>query len=241
MKYTLEVIADSVASAIVAEEGGADRIELLANFQEGGVTPSYGLIAEARKHISIDIHLMIRPRGGDFCYSDYEFQVMETDIKEAKKLAVNGVVFGILNADKTVDVTRNSRLVNLAKPLKVTFHRAFDETPDPFEALADVINIGADHLLTSGQEVEALKGASLISELVTLGKDKISIMPGAGVCSGNLIQLVQKTGALEYHSSAKPLAMRTGSIGNTTGQHSFQPDMQEVHDMKLILTNYKHG
>ena len=194
----LEICIDSVESAIASQKGGADRVELCDNLLEGGTTPSAGTIALARKNIDIDLNVIIRPRGGDFLYSDVEFQVMEYDIEGAKQLGANGVVFGILNQDGSVDVERTRTLVELARPLSVTFHRAFDVSRDPFEALEALVNLRIDRVLTTGQESSALEGLDLITDLVQTAADRIIIMPGGGN-ERSVQKVVAQTGVKEFH------------------------------------------
>ncbi|HWV64572.1 copper homeostasis protein CutC [Chitinophaga sp.] len=203
MPFTLEICAGSVASCIAAEEGGANRIELCDNLLEGGTTPSYGTIALAREKVKIDLYPIIRPRGGDFLYSDLEFEVMKRDIELSKQLGCNGVVIGILTPDGRVDKKRCKILVDLAWPMGVTFHRAFDMTDNPFEALEDIISIGCERILTSGARNTALEGAVLLKELVERANDRIAIMAGSGVRAANIAQLITATGVTEYHTSAK--------------------------------------
>jgi len=199
MKYLLEICVDSLVSALAAQNGGADRIELCDNLYEGGTTPSAAIIEIAREILDIEVQVIIRPRGGDFLYSDLEFKTMKRDIEIAKELNANGVVIGILKADGTIDIARCKELVDLARPLNVTFHRAFDMTRNPFNALEDVIQTGADRLLTSGQMNEAPYGAKLIAELVKKAGNQIIIMPGAGINKDNIKDMVNITGASEYH------------------------------------------
>lgn len=198
-KFMLEICIDSLESALAAQKGGADRIELCDNLYEGGTTPSAATIEIAREILNIQMQVIIRPRGGDFLYSDLEFRTMKRDIEIARELKVDGVVIGILNSDGTIDISRCKELVKLARPLNVTFHRAFDMTRDPVKSLEDVIQTGADRLLTSGQMNEAPKGARLIANLVKQAGDRIIIMPGAGVNKDNITDMVTITGAKEYH------------------------------------------
>jgi len=201
-RLILEVCVDSVEAAIAAQEGGADRVELCANLLEGGTTPSAGTIQLARKSLSIDTNVMIRPRGGDFCYSDVEFEVMKRDIELAKRLDANGVVFGILNEDGLVDMDRTGTLVALARPLSVTFHRAFDMSRDPYEALEDLIRLGIDRILTSGHDLSALEGLDLITDLVQKAGDRIIVVPGGGITERNIKKIVEQSGVKEVHVAA---------------------------------------
>jgi copper homeostasis protein len=203
MKFILEVIGFNIESCILAQSAGANRIELCDNPEEGGTTPSYGFIKAARERLQIDLFPIIRPRGGDFLYPDEEFEIMKTDVELCKQLGCDGVVIGMLNADGTVDKRRSAALVELAYPLGVTFHRAFDRTADAFTAMEDIIEIGCERILTSGQKPNALDGADLISKLIKQADGRIIIMPGSGVRSGNIIELAKKTGAKEFHTSAR--------------------------------------
>lgn len=195
--------ANSVASAIAAQAGGAHRIELCDNLYEGGTTPSAACIALTRKHITIPIHVLIRPRGGDFLYSDLEFDAMKNDIVYTKEYGADGVVLGVLQADGTVDCKRTEELVRLASPMPVTFHRAFDVTRDPFAALRDIVETGCNRVLTSGQANKAVEGAELIAELVQYAGETIAILVGSGVNEENIAELIQTTHAREFHGSAQ--------------------------------------
>jgi copper homeostasis protein len=203
MKMLLEVCIDSVESAIAAEQGGAKRVELCADLLEGGITPGAGLIASVRRHISIDLFVMIRPRGGDFFYSDLEFEVMQEEIARALELGANGVVLGLLDLDGRVDVARTRALVELAAPLPVTFHRAIDMTPDLKAALEDVIETGAARILTSGGAPSAPEAIDVVSRLVEVAGSRIGIMPGSGLKAKNITAIAQATGAHEFHTSAR--------------------------------------
>lgn len=200
---TVEICVDSVESALAAQAGGAQRVELCDNLAEGGTTPSAGMIALTRQQLSIDLNVIIRPRGGDFCYSHLEFAVMKHDVLLAKQLGANGIVIGLLNPDGTIDKTRTAELITLARPLNVTFHRAFDMTADPQQALEDLIELTVDRVLTSGQESSALEGLDCITGLVQQAAARISVMPGGGVHERNLARIVQHSGAKEVHLSAR--------------------------------------
>jgi copper homeostasis protein len=199
----IEVCANSLESAIAAQAGTANRIELCDNLGEGGTTPSYGAISVARKLLDIDINVIIRPRGGDFLYSDTEFEVMKADIRMCKELGVHGVVLGILLPDGRVDMARCRELIALADGMSVTFHRAFDMTADPRQALEDVIELGCERLLSSGQERSAQHGAKLLAELTRQAGDHIIIMPGGGVSETNVAQILRQTNAREFHVSGR--------------------------------------
>jgi copper homeostasis protein len=199
---TIEIVVYNIESAFRAQEGGADRIELCDNPGEGGTTPSYGTIELVRQNVSLDVFVMIRPRGGDFCYNSYEYHSMKRDLSQCQRLSVDGVVFGMLNPDGTIDKKRCKELIDKARPLKVTCHRAFDMTRDPFEALEDCIEVGFDRILTAGQQAKALNGAPLIKELINKANGRIAIMPGSGVNETTVGEIVSLTGAKEIHFSA---------------------------------------
>lgn len=197
----LEIVVSSVKSAIAAAEGGAQRLELCVNLAEGGTSPPALLIKETREAVEINIRVMVRPRPGDFCYTQDELETMQAEIQQAKVLGVNGVVLGILRSDGTIDVERTKKMVSLAYPLGVTFHRAFDETADPMQALEDVIRTGTDTLLTSGQKPSAIEGKGLIKELVARAGNRIRILAGAGINEWNARTLVRETGVQEIHAA----------------------------------------
>ena len=199
----VEVCASSVESAINAEKGGANRIELCAGINEGGTTPSYGDINLAHKHLNIPIHVLIRPRGGDFLYSSLEVDIMKQDILMCKQLGVDGVVFGMLHQDGSVDKVWNKELLKLAWPMKTTFHRAFDMTNDPLKALEDIIELGFDIILTSGLQNKAYDGKLLIKELLINAKNRIIIMPGSGINEDNILEIAKITAATNFHVSLR--------------------------------------
>lgn len=203
MKFKLEVIGFTIEGCSIAQDAGAHRIELCDNPADGGTTASYGFIKAARKKLHSDLFPIIRPRGGDFLYNDEEFEIMKTDIKICKELGCDGVVIGMLTKENKIDKKRCIALVELAYPLGVTFHRAFDRTVDPFEALEDIIEIGCERILTSGQKQNAFDGAELIKQLIQKADDRIIIMPGSGVRSDNISSIAKSTGAFEFHSSAR--------------------------------------
>jgi copper homeostasis protein len=210
-KVLIEICVDSVASAVAAEQGGARRIELCSGLLEGGITPSAGMIELVRAKVAIALQVMIRPRGGDFCYTEDEFGIMRRDIEAAKKLGADGVVFGILDADGNVDTQRSRKLVELARPLGVTFHRAFDMSVDLFRSLEDVCATGANRILTSGGQPTALQGLQSIAELVKAAKGRIAIMPGSGIRAENVRCIVEESGVREIHaglSRSVPSPMR---------------------------------
>lgn len=198
----LEIVVYNIESALRAQEGKADRIELCDNPAEGGTTPSYGTIETVRQNLNIDVFVMIRPRGGDFHYSNYEFHSMKRDIDQCQKLSADGVVLGILTADGRIDKKRCRELIDRARPLKVTCHRAFDMARDPLEALEDCIEVGFDRILTAGQQAQAVKGVDLIAQLIKKANGRIAIMPGSGVNETTVEEIVKKTGTKEIHFSA---------------------------------------
>src|ERR1035437_5870604 len=200
MMFTLEIIGFTIADCIKAQASGANRIELCDNPAEGGTTPSYCFIKAAREKLDIQLYVMIRPRGGDVVYSTDEYEIMKQDIKICKQLGCDGIVLGILTNNREVDKTRCSKLVELSYPLGVTFHRAFDRTADPFKAMEDIIDIGCERILTSGQKNTAGEGAELIASVIQKSDDRIIIMPCAGVRSDTILSIAEKTKAREFHS-----------------------------------------
>lgn len=201
--YKLEICANSIASALAAQEGGAHRVEFCQNLEVGGTTPSLGQIWLARAGLSIEMHVLIRPRAGDFLYTDLEFQEMKADILFCKEAKCDGIVIGLLQADGSVDAVRTAELVALARPMHVTFHRAFDMCRDPFDALEAIIESGCGRLLTSGMKGTAWEGAGLINKLVDRASGRIEIMPGSGINELNVADIATTTGAWAFHASAK--------------------------------------
>jgi copper homeostasis protein len=198
--YILEISTDSLDVALAAERGGAQRIELCSNAQEGGTTPDADLLRITRERVRLPIFSMIRPRAGNFVYSDAEFTAMQRAIDAAKQLRMDGIVLGLLTTHRQVDVARTSQLVERAKPLPVTFHRAFDECPDLCRSLEDVIKTGAARLLTSGAKNTAPEALDVLSNLVRIAGDRIAVMPGSGLHARNILEAVRKTNAREYHA-----------------------------------------
>jgi copper homeostasis protein len=197
----LEICVESVDRAVSAERGGAHRVELCSDLSSGGITPSAGLMETARRHVHIPIHILIRPRAGDFLYTDYELEIMERDIRIAKQLRMNGIVLGLLDDKKRVDVERTRELVRLANPLPVTFHRAFDQCKDMFSALEAVAQTGAKRILTSGGKASVSESLVRLADLVESAGRRIVVMPGGGIGPGNVQRVLQKTGAGEIHTS----------------------------------------
>ncbi|NDF97648.1 MAG: copper homeostasis protein CutC [Chitinophagia bacterium] len=204
--YLVEIATTDYETTRMAVEGGAHRIELCASLSEGGVTPSYGTIRQCRESFSVPLYPIIRPRGGDFLYSDQEFAIMQQDIFACKALQCDGVVIGLLQADGRIDQVRTAKLVELAYPMGVTFHRAFDRCLDPEQALEQLIAIGCERVLTSGQQPTAPEGAALIARMQQLASGRIVIMPGSGVRPENVVSLAKQTGCMEFHSSLRALA-----------------------------------
>ena len=200
MKF--EICVDSVEAVTAARDAGADRVELCAALFEGGLTPSLGMIRQARRVAGIGLHIIIRPRGGDFLFDDDEIEIQLHDIEAAKREGADGVVIGLLSPTGTVDVERTRRLISAARPLSVTFHRAFDMTPDPWAALDTLIGLGVDRVLTSGQDTTVLEGVPLLAGLVRAAGDRIIVMPGGGLTDRNIARVVAETGCSEVHFAA---------------------------------------
>jgi len=203
MNFQVEVCCFNLQSAEIAQRCGAQRVELCADPAGGGTTPSYGLIKRTIEKLRIEVYPIIRPRGGDFLYNKEEYEIMLSDVAICKELGCDGVVIGMLNTDGSIDKKRCAKLVEHAHPMGVTFHRAFDRAVNPFEALEDIIEIGCERILSSGQHPTAMEGVILLNNLVRQAADRIIIMPGSGVRAGNILELKDKTGAKEFHSSAR--------------------------------------
>jgi len=241
----LEICANSVESAIEAEKGGAQRIELCDNIPEGGTTPSSAAISLSRKHLSIDLHVIIRPRGGDFLYSSLELDIMKRDIIAAKNLGADGVVFGILTREGKIDKTSCRQLLELAYPMRTTFHRAFDMVSDPFASLEDIISLGFDNLLTSGLHPKAIDGIHLIKQLILKANEKLIIMPGSGINEDNIKEIALITKAQAFHVSVRKkieskmifrnLAIRMGGIESISEYENSITDENRVKTIKEIL------
>ena len=197
-----ELCVDSVAGVRAAKDAGAQRVELCADLLEGGITPSLGVIRQARKVSGIGLNVIIRPRGGDFLFDDDEFASMRTDIETAKAEGADGVVIGLLTAAGKIDAARTRELIALARPLSVTFHRAFDVVADPFRALETLIELGVDRVLTSGQEPSVLEGLPLVVELAKRAGDRIIVMPGGGITARNVERIVAAAKPREIHFAA---------------------------------------
>ena len=216
----LEIIGFNIKSCLTAREAGAKRIELCSGPGEGGTTPSFAFIKSARELLHIDLYVMIRPRGGDFLFSDDEFEIMKRDIEICKEAGCDGIVTGILTKNGKVDKKRCKELLDLAYPMEATFHRAFDRVKDPFEALEDIIDIGFERILTSGLKPKAIDSIDLLSQLVKKSAGRIIIMPGSGITSQNIISISESTGATEFHSSA--------SVTEKSKMEYINPQMNEA-------------
>jgi len=220
----LEISVENLEAAMAAERGGADRVELCGNLSIGGVTPDTEIIRVVRAQVHIPIFSMIRPRAGDFVYSDAEFSEMRRSINDAKESEMNGVVLGVLRKDRRVDVERARELVEFARPLPVTYHRAFDETIDLRQALDDVIEAGAKRILTSGGAKSALEGAAVLAELIEAAGERIVIVPGAGISSANIAEVARRTRAREFHSGL--------SAALPYGSHEYKRFEEEVRKLR---------
>ena len=238
----VEACVNSVTSAIEAEKGGAHRVELCDNLYEGGTTPSAAAIIVTAQNIGIDLHVLIRPRGGDFLYSDIEFEVMLRDIQYCKQNGVKGVVLGVLKAKGRVDVKRTRELVKAAYPMNVTFHRAFDMVNDPFRAIEDVISAGCHRILTSGLSNKAWDGREMIASLVQASNGRIIIMAGSGINNENAETLVKFTGVTEIHTSARssyPSKMkyqtRTIFMGGLPEIPEYETSLTDSLKIKLVV------
>jgi copper homeostasis protein len=243
----LEICADSVESAVAAEQGGAHRVELCSNLLEGGVTPSAGLISTVRNKVGIGLYVMIRPRGGDFCYSAEEFETMQQDVRIAKQSGANGIVFGILQENGDIDIPRARRLIENAHPLKSTFHRAFDMSRELNKSLNDVIDVGADRVLTSGGEQRVEDGISTIANLVKLASGRIAVMVGGGITPSNVPRIIEATGVREIHASVRvhlpsPMLYRNDkiSMGLAKGRE-YQRVMVLKEEVRRLVESANNG
>lgn len=236
----MEVCANSLSSALAAQEGGAVRVEFCDNLPEGGTTPSYAQLKLAKELLQILVYPIIRPRGGDFLYSDLEFRIMKEDIKVCKALNCDGVVIGILLADGSIDKARCAELIELARPMKITFHRAFDMCNDLEKGLEDLIALGCERVLTSGAAASALAGAEQIKALIKQAAGRISIMPGAGIKTENIAEIIRITGATEFHASAKSAAksnmqFRNPGLSMGTSEDEFSYDLTDANTVKNLI------
>ena len=220
--HRLEIACFNLESALIAQQNGADRVELCDEIKLGGITSKLEIIQQAKAQLAIDLFIMIRPRGGDFVYSDAEFQQMKEDIQTIKQLNVDGFVFGILNSDNTVNIPQNSELVQLANPIPCSFHRAFDAVSNPIQAIEEIITCGFQTILTSGNAENVSQGIHQLELLVQKANNRITIMPGGGLRSSNGKEIQQKTKAIYFHSSA---ITDTSELANP----------EEIQKLKAIL------
>lgn len=240
-KYILEIATSDFETTRSAVDGGADRIELCANLNEGGTTPSYGTIYQCRERFDVLLYPIIRPRGGDFLFTNDEYEVMLHDSKLCKQLGCDGIVIGLLEEDGAIDVKRTAAIIEIAYPMGVTFHRAFDRCRDPFEALEQLVQIGCERILTSGQQPTVNEGMDLISQLNKVADHRIIIMPGSGVRRENLATLAEKTGCTEFHSSLRGKAPSKMKFIHAAFENSAESyinnsiDSFEVGALKKIL------
>ena len=225
-KFTLEVCADSVESVLAAEKGGADRIELCGNVVIGGTTPSESLFREIRRHSDIKIHALIRPRFGDFCYTEYEFDIIRSEVRRFRELGAQGVVIGMLRPDGSLDVEHLAQLMEEAKGMSVTLHRAFDVCRDPFEALETAKELGVNTILTSGQRKSAKEGVEILKQLALKADGKVDIMAGAGIDADAIRYLAPKTGITTFHMSGK-MTLDSRMVYRKEGINMGLPSMSE--------------
>ena len=236
----LEVCANSVQSAINADIAGAQRIELCQNLNEGGTTPSWGAIQYCIRHLSLQTFVLIRPRTGDFCYTDAEFEVIKNDVLECKKLGVAGVVVGFLNPDYTIDKEKTAEIVKIAAPMEVTFHRAFDICARHEQSLEDIIACGCHRILTSGFKKTAEEGVEELAKLKQLANGRIAILVGSGINQHNIVDIATKTGLTEFHASCKSVIKDNAYnsereyLDNSNIQHS-QTNSDEVRKILQLL------
>ena len=239
--YTLEIATSDFETTRSAVEGGADRIELCSNLSEGGTTASYGTIYQCRESFDVLLYPIIRPRGGDFLYTDDEYEIMLHDVKLCKQLGCDGIVIGLLDEDGNIDIKKTAALIEIAYPMGVTFHRAFDRCCNAFEAMEQLVQIGCERILTSGQQPTANEGMDLIAELNKIADHRITVMPGSGVRKENIKDLAEKTGCTEFHSSLRGKTKSTmkfihPAFGNSAESYMNNAiDPLEVSALKKVL------
>lgn len=234
----LEICVFNTATAIAAEKAGADRIELCENYANGGTTPSYGYLKTVREQISIPVFPMIRPRGGDYFHSADEIEIIRKDILLCKELGFEGVVFGLLNQNGTIDRENTARLTEAAYPLEVTFHRAFDRCKDPLEALETIIGCGCTRILTSGQEPKVMDGLALVKQLAEQASDRIIIMPGSGLNSSNVASIIRTAGVSEVHTSARIRIASSTLYRNEKIPEDFELDFVDAEEIRKIKAQF---
>ncbi len=240
--FIIEIATSDFNTTKSAVEGGADRIELCANLAEGGTTPPYSQIKKCREAFDVLLYPIIRPRGGDFLYSKDEFEMMSNDIRLCKELGCDGVVVGLLNMDGTIDIARTAELVELAYPMGVTFHRAFDRCKDAFEALEELIEIGCERILTSGQMPSVVDGVDLVAALNKKADERIIIMPGSGLRKENIKMIAEKTGCTEFHSSLRSKIkspMQFIHPGFANSEESYQNNFIDAAEVKALRESLK--
>lgn len=230
----LEICVFNTATAIAAEKAGADRIELCENYANGGTTPSYGYLKTVREKISIPVFPMIRPRSGDYFHSADEIEIIRKDILLCKELGFDGVVFGLLNQDGSIDKVNTARLVEAAYPLEVTFHRAFDRCNHPYEALETLIDCGCNRILTSGQQPKVTDGLATVKQLVEQANDRIIIMPGSGLNSSNVVSIIATAGVTEVHTSARIRIPSATQYRNEKMPEDFDMDFADAEEIQKI-------
>ena len=233
MTKILEICCYTAESAVNAEDAGANRIELCDNYSEGGTTPSYASIKYVVDTLHIPVNVILRPRGGDFLYSDVEFEIIRQDAIKMKELGVNGLVFGFLKATGEIDIDRTKEIIDLVHPLEYTFHRAFDMCNNYLTALEQLRKLGIDRILTSGGRDTAYDGAKAISEFIKASEDEIIVMPGSGIHEGNLMKIMETTGAKEFHSSAKVFE----SSGMKYYNQNIKMGKNDIDEFKKISVN----
>jgi copper homeostasis protein len=243
MNFKIEICVDTVESAILAQDAGADRIELCSSLLEGGITPGTGTISSARKNLTIALNVIIRPRGGDFLYNNIDYEIMKKDIDICGECGADGIVTGILKPDGDIDIERTYKLIEHARPMSVTFHRAFDMCNDPLKGLEDVIATGADRLLTSGQKNKAEDGMELLLQLSKLADGRIIIMPGSGINESNILSIARETNAQEFHLTGRKtiysemiFKMLNISMGGSPSLSEFSRKVVD-HDMIKRIIN----
>jgi copper homeostasis protein len=244
MFYKLEICSFNLQSALIAQQAGAHRVELCADPADGGTTQSLGVIKKAREKLHIELYPIIRPRGGDFLYSDEEFEIMLNDVTLCKQIGCNGVVIGMLQQNGIIDKIKCAKLTALAYPLGVTFHRAFDWALNPQQTLEDIIDIGCERILSSGQKPTAPQGALLLKELITQANGRIQIMPGSGIRASNIIDVAAQTGAEEFHSSARIFLQSDMEYKNENMCVELKTVMADQHEIEQIvhlLNTYQHN
>ena len=230
----LEICANSYQSALNAQNAGADRIELCSELSVGGITPSFAVLKKVAKKITIPVNVLIRPRSGNFCYSDSEFEIMTENIKLCKKLGLNGIVSGVLNLDNSIDSKRTKKLIELAKPLSFTFHRAFDCVNNPKESLQILIKLGVNRILTSGLQEKAIDGIDLLQELQEIAQNKLTILAGSGI-NAKYAKIFKEAGLREIHASASKIIPQEKSM------FSLPQTVSDINKIKTILKVIKNA